>query len=284
MRKSLTLRMFPPEMKTLQRLDIARDADFDGVEVNLEPWQEYSLASGDDELAALRRAVEARGMCVSTVYNREQWHYPMSSRDPAVRARCRDIIAGLARAATLLGADTVLVTPGAVDNRILAPQPEIVPYDAAYRNALGVLRELAHTVCEQYRVHLAAENCPGKFLMSPLEFARFLDEIGSPWVRSCFDTGNALWYGFPEHWIPVLGTRIRRIHLKDNRVVALGALTPTSLLAGDLDWPAIRDALAAIGYDGWLTAEVYPHYNFHPERLIFETSAAIDAIFGPGKG
>lgn len=281
MRKSLTLRMFPPEMKTLQRLEIARDAGFEGVEVNLESWQEYSLASGDDELAALRRAVEARGLCVSTVYNREQWHYPMSSRDPAVRAHCRDIIAGLARAATLLGADTVLVMPGAVDNRILAPQPEIVPYDVAYHNASEVLRELAHTVCEQHRVHLAAENCPGKFLMSPLEFARFLDEIGSPWVESCFDTGNALWYGFPEHWIPVLGTRIRQIHLKDNRVVALGTLTPTPLLAGDLDWPAIRDALAAIGYDGWLTAEVFPHYNFHPERLIFETSAAIDAIFGP---
>ena len=249
------------------------------MEVNLEPWQEYSLASGDDELAALRRAVEARGLCVSTVYDREQWHYPMTSRDPAVRAHCRDIIAGLAHAATLLGADAVLVMPGAVDNRILAPQPEIVPYDAAYRNALEVLRELAHTVCEKYRMHLAAENCPSKFLISPLEFARFLDEIASPWVGACFDTGNALWYGFPEHWIPILGGRIKRIHLKDNRVVAFGTLTPTPLLAGDIDWPAVRESLAATGYDGWLTAEVFPHYSFHPERLIFDTSAAIDAIF-----
>lgn len=279
MRKSLSLRMFPPEMDTLSRLDLARDAGFAGVEVNLEPWQEYSLASSDDELAALRRAVEARGLCVSTVYNREQWHYPMSSRDPVVRAHCRDIIAGLARAATILGADAVLVMPGSVDNRILAPQPEIVPYAAAYRNAVEVLTDLGRTVCEQYRVHLAAENCPSKFLISPLEFARFLDEIGSPWVGSCFDTGNALWYGFPEHWIPILGGRIKRIHLKDNRVVSMGALTPTPLLAGDTDWPAVRDALAATGYDGWLTAEVFPHYSFHPERLIFDTSVAIDAIF-----
>jgi len=271
--------MFPPEMDTLSRLDLARDAGFEGVEVNLEPWQEYSLASSDAELVALRRAIEGRGLVVSTVYDREQWHFPMSSRDPQVRECCREIIAGLVRAATLLGTDTVLVMPGAVDNRILAPKPEIVPYDVAYRNAVEVLRDLGRTVCEQYGVHLAAENCPSKFLISPLEFARFLDEIDSPWVGACFDTGNALWYGFPEHWIPVLGTRIKRIHLKDNRVVTFGALTSTPLLAGDIDWPAVRNTLAATGYDGWLTAEVFPHYTFHPERLIFDTNAAIDAIF-----
>jgi len=271
--------MFPPEMDTLSRLDLARDAGFEGVEVNLEPWQEYSLASSDAELVALRRAIEGRGLVVSTVYDREQWHFPMSSRDPQVRECCREIIAGLVRAATLLGTDTVLVMPGAVDNRILAPKPEIVPYDVAYRNAVEVLRDLGRTVCEQYGVHLAAENCPSKCLISPLEFARFLDEIDSPWVGACFDTGNALWYGFPEHWIPVLGTRIKRIHLKDNRVVTFGALTSTPLLAGDIDWPAVRNTLAATGYDGWLTAEVFPHYTFHPERLIFDTNAAIDAIF-----
>jgi L-ribulose-5-phosphate 3-epimerase len=280
MRKALSLRMFPPGMDTLSRLDLARNAGFVGVEVNLEPWQEYSLASSDDELIALRRAVEARGLCVSTVYDREQWHFPMTSRNPAVRARCAGIIVGLARAATLLGADAVLVMPGAVDNRVLAPQPEIVPYGLAYPNALSVLREVAQAAGERYHVYLAAENCPSKFLISPLEFARFLDEVDSPWVGACFDTGNALSYGFPEHWIPVLGPRIGRVHLKDNRVVTQGTVTPTPLLAGDVDWPAVRDALAALGYDGWLTAEVFPHYNFHPERLIFETGAAIDAIFG----
>ena len=76
-------------MDTLSRLDLARDAGFPGVEVNLEPWQEVSLASSDEDLADLRRMVEAHGLCVSTVYSREQWHTPMSSPDPDKRARCR---------------------------------------------------------------------------------------------------------------------------------------------------------------------------------------------------
>ena len=43
MRKAITLRMFPDDISTLRRVEIARDAGFEAVEVNLEPWQEYSL-------------------------------------------------------------------------------------------------------------------------------------------------------------------------------------------------------------------------------------------------
>jgi L-ribulose-5-phosphate 3-epimerase len=279
MRKAINLRMFPDEMPTLRRVEIARDAGFEAVEINLEPWQDVSLDTDMRELARLRGGIEQRGMVVSAVYDREQWHFPMSSRDPATRDRCRDIIERLVAAAVTLGADTVLVMPGAVDNGILAPHPEITPYDIAYRSARDVLTRLSH-VAEKHRVHLAAENCPGKFLITPLEFARFLDEIGSPWVGAYFDIGNALWYGFPEHWIPVLGKRIWRVHVKDNRAIGGGAITAANLLAGDVNWPAVRDALEALPYESWLTAEVLPAYRHHCERLIYETSAGMDAIFG----
>ena len=277
-RKSITLRMFPQQMATLRRLDLAREAGFDGVEVNLEPWQEYSLATSHEDLVRLRSEVEARGLRVSAVYDREQWHFPMSSEDPAKRARCRDIILGLARAATVLGTDTVLVMPGAVDNSILAPEPEIVGYRTAYRNSQEILGELARIAGDEQRVYLAIENCPAKFLLSPLEFARFVDEIDNPWLVAYFDVGNALEVGVPEDWIRILGPRIKRIHLKDIRMLAGGSRTLVPLLAGDVNWPAVREALREIEYDGWVTAEVFPHYTHLAERFIFDTSASMDAI------
>ena len=146
-----------------------------------------------------------------------------------------------------------------------------VPYAKEYR-MMGADAELLGS--------LAAENCPGKFLITPLEFARFLDEIESEWVSAYFDIGNALWYGCPEHWIPVLGSRVWRVHVKDNRLMGGGTVAPAPLLAGDVNWPAVREALAAIRYDSWLTAEVIPGYRYHGERLIYETSASMDAIFG----
>ena len=231
---------------------------------------------------AFRRMIEAQSLCVSTAYSREQWHTPMSSLDPDKRARCKQVVVALARAATILGAESVLIMPGASDNSLLAPEPEIVPYDVAYRNALEALRELGRTDGERYRVQLAAENCPSKFLVSPLEFVRFLDEVGSPWVSACLDTGNALWYGFPEHWIPLLGSRIRLVHLKDNRILGHSTVVPTPLLAGDVNWMAVKESLHGIGYEGWITAEIFPPYHQHVERLIYETSASMDAIFDQG--
>lgn len=287
MKKSLSLRMFPPEMPTRRRVELAAAAGYQGVEVNLEPWQEFSLTSSDAELTGLRHMVEDCGLCVSAVYDREQWHYPMSSANAATRERCRQVVAGLARAAYLLGTETVLVMPGAVDNSNLAPQPEITPYDVAYRNSQDVLRALAEREAAEYGVYLGAENCPGKFLLSPLEFARFLDEIGSPRVLAYFDTGNVMAHGYPEQWIAILGHRIHRVHFKDIRIMPDGAPCSTPLLAGDVNWPAVMAALAAIGYDAWATAEIFPHYRHAGERLIFDTSAALDTLIGmrppPGK-
>ena len=267
-------------MTTVRRLDLASDAGFEGIELNLEPWQEYSPDTDRDTLLKLRDEVERRGLLVTAVYDREQWYFPMSSANPDRRERCRGIIERLGTAANLLGADTVLVMPGAVDNSILAPEPEIVPYDQAYENSRRMLRDLALSVGERFGVHLAIENCPGKFLVSPLEFVQFLDEIDSPWVSAYFDVGNALWYGYPEHWIPILGSRIHRVHLKDNTLLSNGAVVAAPLLAGDVNWPEIARALERTKYDSWLTAEVLPPYRYFGESLIHETSVKIDSIFG----
>jgi hexulose-6-phosphate isomerase len=51
--------------------------------------------------------------------------------------------------------------------------------------------------------------------MSPMEAARFVDEIGSPAVGWHFDIGNVITYGWPDQWVRILGPRILNLHLKD---------------------------------------------------------------------
>jgi L-ribulose-5-phosphate 3-epimerase len=280
MRKSITLRAFPAEMNTRRRVELACDAGFEGVEVNLEPDQEYTLESTESELIALRRYIETQGMQVSSVYNRQQWLYPITSQNQKTRKRGQAIIEDLVRIASILGTDAVLVVPGAVDNSLFAAQPEIVPYEIAYRNAQNILREIAYKLGEQYQVYLAIENVWNKFLLSPLELARFVDEVESPWVGVYFDVGNVLRTGFPEHWISILGQRIKRIHFKDFRLAVDNLGGFVTLLEGDVNWPAVRAALSAIQYSSWVTAEVLPAFRYHGERLIYETSASLDAILG----
>ena len=106
---------------------------------------------------------------------------------------------------------------------------------------------------------IAVEEVWNKFLLSPLEFARYVDEFHSPWVRAYFDVGNVVLFGYPQDWIRTLGKRIVKIHLKDFKMgKGWNPITSqfVNLGEGDIDWAAVRAALAEIGYAGVVTAEL----------------------------
>lgn len=283
MRKSITLRAFPAQMDLATRLRVAREAGFEGVEVNLEPQEAVTLEASDEELLALRRQIEEMGLCVSSVYSRRQWLYPITSQKAETRARGKEIIMALARAALCLGTDAVLVVPGAVDNSVFSAEPEIVPYDVAYETARQMMQEMAAEMEAIAGVHLLLENVWNKFLLSPLEFARFVDEIGHPQVGVYFDVGNILRTGFPEQWIRILGKRIKRVHFKDFRLAVDNVHGFVTLLEGDVNWPAVREALDEIGYDSWVAAEVLPAYRHYGAELAYELARKMDWIMGRGE-
>lgn len=67
-------------------------------------------------------------------------------------------------------------------------------------------------------------------------------------------------YGWPDHWIKILGTRIAKVHIKEySRKIAekqgRGAGYGVKLLEGDVNWPAVMKALDDIGYNNWTTIE-----------------------------
>jgi hexulose-6-phosphate isomerase len=107
------------------------------------------------------------------------------------------------------------------------------------------------------KVTIAVEEVWNKFLLSPIEFARYVDDFESPWVRAYFDVGNVVLYAFPQDWIRTLGPRIAKIHLKDfNFDRRNGRFAWKNLGEGDIDWPEVRRALAEIQYNGYVTTEL----------------------------
>ena len=126
---------------------------------------------------------------------------------------------------------------------------------------------------------LAVENVPGKFLLTPLEMKRFVEEIGSPAVGCYFDVANCLYAGgFPGHWIGMLGGLIKAIHVKDYRLPPGNLSNFVSVFEGDINWEEVTRALAEIGYDYSLTSEVLPSYKHHPEQLWRSVSNALDLL------
>ena len=108
-------------------------------------------------------------------------------------------------------------------------------------------------LAEELQVTIAVENVWNKFLLSPLEFARYIDAFDSSRVRAYFDVGNVIIYGFAQDWILTLGSRIAKIHLKDFKRSDYQWMP---LGEGDVNWPRVSEALVKIGYTGYLTPEV----------------------------
>ena len=148
--------------------------------------------------------------------------------------------------AKLWGADTVLLVPAVVN-------PE-TSYKDAWTRSQQQIRKLI-PLAQELKVVIAIEEVWNKFLLSPLEFAKYVDEFKSPWVKAYFDVGNVVLYGYPQDWIHTLGDRIAKLHIKDFRFKNRQAeFVP--LREGDIDWKAIHRALGEIGYKGTATVEL----------------------------
>jgi len=269
---------FPPGIEPAEMFRVAREAGFDGIEPSFTAEGPVSLKSGADDLKRYRDAAARAGLEIPSVGGGPYWRTPFTSDDPSVRARAVEIGKAHLRAAKALGANTALIVP-AVVHAFFIPDCPVVRYDLAWERALAAVKELA-VLAEELDVHIGVENVWNKFLMSPLEMARFVDEIGSSHVGAYLDVGNIVPFGFPQDWVAVVGRRIRKVHVKDFKADAsLQSMAGfVDILQGDVDWPAVVDALRAIGYDDYLTAEMIPHYRHHPLQRIYNTAGSLRAI------
>jgi L-ribulose-5-phosphate 3-epimerase len=240
-RKSTLINMLPKDLPYAGRFAMAREAGFDAIEMQ-------TIARAE-EAAEIREAATAGGMRIHSVMNMDHWRLPLSSSDPDVVARSVQGMETSLRNAALWGADTVLLVPAVVD--------AATPYREAYQRSQRVIRERLLPMARDLKVIIAVEEVWNKFLLSPVEFARYVDELDSPWLKAYFDVGNVVIYAFPQDWIRTLGPRIVKVHLKDfNFDRANGRFTWKPIGEGDIDWPEVRRALRDVGYAGYVTTEL----------------------------
>lgn len=259
-------------------MKMAKEAGFEGIELAVSEAGELTLDSSKEDIKKITQTAKDVGIELSSLATGLLWDYSLTSSDDKTRKKARDIVRRMLELASYLGVDTVLVIPGTVDV-FFKPDAEVIPYDLAYERSLDALKECVPTA-ERYKVSVGIENVWNKFLLSPLEMRDFIDKIGSPYLGAYFDVGNSVLTGYPEHWIRVLGKRIKKVHIKDFKTAVGNINGFVDLLEGDVNWAEVMKALEETGYDGWLTAEILPPYSQHPEALLYNTSKSMDFILG----
>lgn len=227
---------------------------YDCIELTFNEEGPLSLESTEEELRRYLKTAQDAGIKIPSLSCGLYWLYSFTADDPVIRTKAMQIARAQIDAAKVLGADTVLMLPGAV-YAPFNPDFQVVPYDTAYDRALKAMKELA-VYAEEKQITVGLENVWSGFLLSPLEMRDFIDRVGSDYVRVYMDVGNVLHIGYPEQWIRILGKRIARVHVKDFKK-SVGTLNGfCELLEGDVAFDKVMQALRETGYDGPLTAEI----------------------------
>ena len=282
-KKSINLWAFPyPQRMNLEEcLRLAKDAGFDGIELNYDLESDLSPKAGTKEFEAIRRMADRIGIQISGLCSFLFWPYPLTSNDPEKRSRGTELAGKIAQAAHDLGVQNVLVVPGAV-HIPWRTDHEPVPNDVCDRRAREAVRALEKNAA-RLKVFLNIENIFfNGYLMTPMEMNAVVDRFESEDVRVHFDTGNISMFQFAEHWVPVLGKRTQNIHFKEftKKGTDYSLETFRPLLDGTTNWPAVMDALEGVGYRGFVTFEYFHPYQHYPEALIYQTSDSLDRIIG----
>ena len=282
MKKSINLWAFPyPEKMSLQQsMELAKRAGFDGIELNYDLEGDLSPDAGTKDFENIRRMADQIGIEISGVCSFLFWPYPLTSNDPQERKQGLELAGKMTQAAHYLGTENLLVVPAQSicrGEKIMTPHPMTFVLHA--KDSVRQLLPLA----EKLGVHLNMENIFfNGFLMSPMEMVDFVDSFDSPFVNVHFDTGNIMEYQFPEHWIPILGNRIKNVHLKEYTKKGSDHSLETfrPLLDGTTNWPAVLEAFDQIQYEGYLTFEYFHAYQHFPEALIYQTGDSLDRMLG----
>jgi hexulose-6-phosphate isomerase len=216
----------------------AKAAGFDGISLT---------GPGVYDADEVKRARDRHELPVHNINVTAHWDVRLSDPDPAVREDALRNTIGAIEFAREVGASTVLQVVGKVTD----PERENAA-QVGERSAEQLRKALP--AASRHGVRIACENVANGFAYTIAEWKDYLEAFQSPWIGAFFDIGNFDRFdGGAAAWIRALGPLVFKLDVKDHDHAAE---KNCDLFKGNVDWPAVRAAIDAIGYSGWATAEV----------------------------
>lgn len=273
MKKSINAWSVPGDIGFREMFEKISKAGFDGIELNLdaEDRSVHSLTmdTGGDKLREIKKLAEDLNLKIAAV-STSLTGGRFGSDNKLRREEAKDIVKKQIECAQALGCDSVLTVPGGMAEEVGLLKSSI--------NSMTALTELKDYIAAS-KIYVALENVWNGFFTSPFHMNSFIDELQCEYIGAYFDVGNVVAFSEPEHWIEILGSRIKKIHVKDFQRIAginRGGVF-VNLLEGSVNWEKVIKALKDVGYDDYLTAEL-AIMEPCPDYLYEITSKAMDII------
>lgn len=244
-------------------LEILKASGFDTVDFNLS---EYTLSSkiylsSDDEFDsyfdAIRKKAEELELEISQTHGRCITYIPGDdeANEKFLKVTERDL-----RASAILGSPACVVH--FINSTRWGKQPA-----SLMRQVSGDMFSRIIPYAEKYKVKIALETFGAArvkgerirdFFADPDEFKMQYNAMNTEYKTMCVDTGHtheaeSFWVPPPEEIIRILGEDVTLLHLHDNSGHWDDHLLPRM---GNINWPAVFEALSDIGYKGTYNFEL----------------------------
>lgn len=246
---------WPDILVELSNRDVARnirEMGYEGIELVFDDKSFDPTKKSEEEIRRISEDFKSEGIEIPSVATGVFWSYNLGSNDDKIRRKGVEYGKAGIRMASIVGAASILVVPG-----VASPD---IPYEELYGNALKSVRELAE-FAESLGITIAVENVWNKFLYSPMEFKKFITDVGMRNARAYLDIGNLMAISYPENWILSLRGMVSNVHVKDFDLKVGNINGFRNILKGSINWIKILKLLKEAGYDGYLTVECPPSFD-----------------------
>jgi len=228
-----------------------RALGYDAVDYNGmcdEPGQGMFALSDEEferELRKDRAAIEAAGLEICQTHGvwpyddtkPEQWELKFEAMVKSIKGTA------------ILGSEYVIVHPVMPFGWNESPD-----HSRDVRENVEYMKRLV-PYAEKYGVKIALENMPNPYVPCGRieELVECVDEVNSPCLVACLDTGHSTALGYDAgDAVRMLGDRLHCLHVHDNDGKRDLHWFP---YYGVTDWEHFTDALKAIGYRGYMSLE-----------------------------
>lgn len=238
------------------------DIGYEGIEIMADVPHAWPACLLDEQKQAIRAALARHRLAISNVNafmmnaindpRQKYWH---PSWIEPYRPYRQVRVDHTRRALTLareLGARCITTEPG-------GPVESGTSWSSALAEFVEELKPVAEHA-EKEGMLLLVEPEPGLLIETAEQFEEFMKHIDSPAVGLNFDIGHFYCVGDePAATVHRLARYIRHVHLEDIAPSRVHHhLVPGE---GAIDFAATLAAFRAVGYDGWITIELYPYVD-----------------------
>jgi len=242
-----------------ETINVLSEIGYTGIEILCDIPHAYPKTQSDSDISKIRQLLSRLDLSISNLNAftlfaiGDTYHPSWTEIDPSYRKLRIDHTIDCIKLASKLGAKNISTEPGgSIVNNELSKDESLKLFEDGINQVLNT--------AETENVTILVEPEPDLLIENSEQFVSFIKNFDSELIGLNLDIGHFFCIGEdPSQAIHKLSEYIRHVHLED--ISADRRHNHLILGEGAIDISSALRSLEGIGYDGFITVELYPYQD-----------------------